>query len=631
MKLKLIPLLLVCLFGAVSMYAQTFYKPSGFTLDPQYAHAMASTGDGGAIMTGLDATSQSIFVVKTDINDNVMWDFTYKVAGLDIVPKDIIAVGGEGYLISGQSYTYPFSPVRLMISPSGSVMWGRRAAGNNRGLYFKSYYDFNQGKIVSVGAMKYGSNPYTYLVSSIKPDGTAAIDKVVTINNNTEIIAARDLVRTFDGGLLVVGSRFVTNDAYDQVYAVKLAPVSYAPQWVKKYKDQDNTFSLQATTVGAYYDFFSGQHGYIIGGVNENEPTTLLPDEGFMYRINLSGSPVWGKTYTRPIEDLNCYWYGGIHATGTDDGHPFISQHGVNDGATFQYKEYSHQFATSTQSQMMFTEIQLRFNPGAIWPSGLRAGGYYNVGTKRLVSMNVDYNLDNACNRSPQETIDYGLQLQVTEPPFAEFSLNSPIPLSFYSINRTVNPENCGNMEVDISGTLEACYEFIGMFPITLTATSSHPNTIFTWQIPPGFSGTVSGTNNQFMTITGAPQPPLFGSITDYFWVTGSYSGGVLTATTNQAFTVIYCDGRFEKTADTAPIEQITLFPNPAKSKVSVRIPDAGLPAQVQIMTLEGKVVQSREIHVAESQFELDGLSKGLYLVEVQGNLGRFVEKLIVQ
>lgn len=635
MKTKLFSLLLLCMLAIPALRAQTFYQPQGFTLDPAMGHATASTGDGGAILTGYDTGYQAMFVVKTDASDNVMWDFTYRMAGQQMVPHDIIPVGGEGYLISGRSLTHPFAAVRLMISTSGAVLWSRRTAGNRRGIYFKSIYDFNNERILSVGAIANGSNPYTFLFSSIRPDGTGAVDQVIPVENNAVVVAARDIARASDGGYLIVGSRFITNDPFDRVYAVKLAPGSYTVQWARRYDDADGTFSLQATTASSYYDIFGGGSGFIIGGKNDIDPSPLLPGEGFMYQIDDMGGVNWSRLYHRPIEDLFYYWYGGIHATGTDNGHPFVSQHLVNSGITSNYREYGHQFNSSTNSDMQFTELQLRFLPGSWWPSGMRAGGYYTVGTDRLVSTIVGFGtLENACASEGGNPLEEALTLNVTTPAVDQNTLGLPIALNFYQINRNVTAQNCGNLTVNISGLTEECFQYIGMFPITLSATSSHSDVSFSWQIPPGFSGNAWGANNQFLDITGAPTPPTGGSTTDFFWVTANYALGTLTATDNHAFTVNDCDDGWElKRADDAadPGKGLELFPNPASAQVALRLPAAELPATVRLLSLDGKVMKTLRMESPLQSIALDDIAKGLYFVEAAGKQRRHTQKLVVR
>lgn len=630
MKSTILHFILLCMFAAGSLSAQTFYKPSGFTLEPEMGHAMASTSDGGAILASYDPGYDAIFVVKTDINNNPVWDFTYRMAGQNMIPNDILVVGSHGYLICGRSLTWPFAPMRLMIGTSGNVLWSKRPAANKSGVYYKSYYDFSNDKIVSVGTVGYGSNTHTFLVSSIRPNGTAAIDQVINLTTGSSTVGAFDVTRAFDGGLIVVGSRNVYPDPDDRVYVIKLAPTSYAVQWVKEFKDDAGAFSMQVTSVTGHYDLFGGQHGYVIGGRNLNTPTILLPDEGFLFRIRDNGSLMWARSYVSPVQDVISYWYGGIHATGTDDESPYIAQINIGNGQTLNYKEYGHQFNSSTQSEMEFTELQLRFNPGSFYPAGLRAGGYYTVGTDRLVDMKVDFSLKNACSNSGKLVSDYNMGLSIEEPEFSQITLGYPSPLNFYRINRNAVKEDCANLIVSVSGATEECHEYIGMFPIILQATSSHNDVTFSWQAPPGFSGFTSGANNQFFHLTGAPAPPLYGSFTDFFQVTANYNLGTLTATTSHAFTVIYCDGEIRKWAGEA-VESPKVFPNPASEAVSVLIPSEELPATVQIVNLEGQVLKTASASDIENRIDLEGLAQGLYFIEIQGALGRHTEKLVVK
>ncbi len=71
-----------------------------------------------------------------------------------------------------------------------------------------------------------------------------------------------------------------------------------------------------------------------------------------------------------------------------------------------------------------------------------------------------------------------------------------------------------------------------------------------------------------------------------------------------------------------------TVFPNPAKSYVAVR---CAVPLRsVELFTLSGQRIKTREVAAKEAKLELNGVAPGLYLLKINSAEGSTVKKLLV-
>jgi hypothetical protein len=82
----------------------------------------------------------------------------------------------------------------------------------------------------------------------------------------------------------------------------------------------------------------------------------------------------------------------------------------------------------------------------------------------------------------------------------------------------------------------------------------------------------------------------------------------------------------------TKPVLDFSLYPNPAKGKVSFNIDFVGAGGRVILTDMFGKQVKTQSLTIGTNQVEISTLSKGFYLVSVITNDGtRTTKKLIVE
>jgi hypothetical protein len=95
---------------------------------------------------------------------------------------------------------------------------------------------------------------------------------------------------------------------------------------------------------------------------------------------------------------------------------------------------------------------------------------------------------------------------------------------------------------------------------------------------------------------------------------------------------------QYETTTSTQPIrgsEEMTLYPNPARDRVNITLPDnhPNQSVRVRIFSLNGHMVLSQQLSPTKSAFvvNITGLPDGLYLTNVQYGTQQYNTKLIIQ
>ena len=82
----------------------------------------------------------------------------------------------------------------------------------------------------------------------------------------------------------------------------------------------------------------------------------------------------------------------------------------------------------------------------------------------------------------------------------------------------------------------------------------------------------------------------------------------------------------------TKPVLDFTLYPNPARGRVSFNVELAEAGGRVVLTDVYGKAVRTQALTVGTNQIDLNNLGKGMYLVSVIASDGsRTTKKLIVE
>ena len=120
---------------------------------------------------------------------------------------------------------------------------------------------------------------------------------------------------------------------------------------------------------------------------------------------------------------------------------------------------------------------------------------------------------------------------------------------------------------------------------------------------------------------------------------------GLVPASTYQVIVRAKCDGQYTDwteavtfyTADGEGIESaegdfsVSMYPNPAKEQVSIRIDGVSGKVSVALIDMSGRTVMSDTTESSEIQFNVSALAKGTYFVRLNGEGISTVRKLVVQ
>jgi HYR domain/Secretion system C-terminal sorting domain/SprB repeat len=74
-----------------------------------------------------------------------------------------------------------------------------------------------------------------------------------------------------------------------------------------------------------------------------------------------------------------------------------------------------------------------------------------------------------------------------------------------------------------------------------------------------------------------------------------------------------------------------SVYPNPTNGMVTIDIEGNPLNASINILSLDGKLIQSTSVNQEKIKLDLNGLSKGIYIIELTGNDYKIPTRIILQ
>jgi hypothetical protein len=256
-------------------------KTFGGTNDDQ-AHSVQQTSDGGFIITGstrsLGAGTFDVFLVKTDVNGNVIWA---KTIG-DINEDDGCSVqqtSDGGYIIAGSTATNAYL---IKIDLNGNLQWSKSFGGPGDEYGFEVQQTTDGGYIITGGTNSFGAGDYD--VYLIKSDSTGNLQWSKTFGGTNDD-RSYSVKQTSDGGYILAGTTSSFGAPNYNVYLIKTD--AYGDSlWTKTF-GTGNEFgnSVCQTTEGGF--IINGSYGsggfYVIktdslgnSGCNEGTTTTII-------------------------------------------------------------------------------------------------------------------------------------------------------------------------------------------------------------------------------------------------------------------------------------------------------------------------------------------------------------------
>jgi hypothetical protein len=72
------------------------------------------------------------------------------------------------------------------------------------------------------------------------------------------------------------------------------------------------------------------------------------------------------------------------------------------------------------------------------------------------------------------------------------------------------------------------------------------------------------------------------------------------------------------------------VYPNPAQTYFTVRLPQTADPTQIKIFDVSGKLVKEVRCETQESKVTLDGIKNGIYFISLQTQLNKVIQRVVV-
>ncbi len=233
--------LLVSLLVSQNLFAKTYGA------DKDKAQSVILTMDGGYALTGGTRSSEDaqsdLLVVRLDGAGNLLWARAFGGNASDWA-ESIIQTPDGGFMVLGNTLSFGAGGIDLLllkIDSSGNLMWAKTFGGSGRDQ-------------------------------------------------------ANAIIRSSDGGFMVVGEAYGFGTGYEDLLVMKLSEFG-DPQWIKVYgtQEMEEGYSIIQTSTGDYA---------IAGSIAEQRKETTLSDI-LVLKIDSSGNPLWAVTYEGS-------WWDGI-------------------------------------------------------------------------------------------------------------------------------------------------------------------------------------------------------------------------------------------------------------------------------------------------------------------------------
>jgi hypothetical protein len=273
-----------------------------------YGESVIQTSDGGFAIAGytnsFGAGGLDVYLVKTDLSGNLMWNRTYGYAGTDVA-SSVVQTSDGGYVIAG--YTSSFGQggddvYLVKTNASGNVMWDWAYGGSGYDIG-ASVIQSSDGGFAIVG---YTNSSFSsgggYDVYLVKTNSTGNFMWSKTYGySGTDI--GFSVIQTSDGGFAIAGyTSSFGNGGYD-FYLVK-TDVSGTMIWAWAYGGTGNDIGEWVVqTSDAGYAIVGHTASFGAGG-----------DDVYLVKTNSTGNFMWDRSYGYAGTDI------GSSVVQTSDG-----------------------------------------------------------------------------------------------------------------------------------------------------------------------------------------------------------------------------------------------------------------------------------------------------------------------
>lgn len=281
-----------------SLGNESFARSIGSS-DPNYAQAIAQTGDGGFIMAGYNVTTTTDddwLLLKTNANGDSMWSRTYG-GMLEDQCNSVHQTSDGGYILAGYSRSFGDGTDDAWVmktNSSGDSLWSWVFPQEYAGR-FTTAGEVAGGGYFAVGweFITAGSDFESFLVR-MDTDGDTLWTLHCGTGSNTD--HCLNAVQTSDGGFILAGEQWTTSNIHWDLLLQKISSIG-EQVWARTYgspSEQDYGFSVLETVDG----------GYVVGGYTASYGCG--GDDMWLLRTDSQGDSLWSMTFGGPGTE-RCY------------------------------------------------------------------------------------------------------------------------------------------------------------------------------------------------------------------------------------------------------------------------------------------------------------------------------------
>ena len=291
------------------IWAKTF---GGEYLD--YGYSVQQTTDGGYIITGITrsyGSGEDVWLIKTDINGEKIWDKTFEGSYND-GGYSVQQTTDAGYIITGNTNYYDISPGNIWLIKTdayGEKVWDKTFGGLNDENGYSIQQTSDNGYIIAGETNSFGAGGWDFWF--IKTDSNGIEEWNRTFGEEGDDRGSY-VQQTTDGGYIITGSIFTNNTGKYDIWLIK-TDSNGNEEWNRKFGQinySENSKSIQQTT----------DLGYIITGYTSKNNCDFL-----LIKTDINGYEIWNMTYGGEKSDCG---YSGKQTT--DSGYIIV-------GNTYSY------------------------------------------------------------------------------------------------------------------------------------------------------------------------------------------------------------------------------------------------------------------------------------------------------
>lgn len=295
----------------------TFNKIYGGS-ENDWAYAVKQTSDGGYILAGsthsYGAGIEDVWLVKTDMNGNMVWDKTFGGSNVDVVAS-VQQTSDGGYILAGWTVSFGTGGDAWLLKTDGdgNEVWNHTFGKENTPDLVMDVQQTRDGEYVLVGSTDLGGGIYDAWLIKTDEDGNKIWDYTFGENGNDQ---AKAVQQTSDGGYIIAGSFGSPVNGYEDFWLIK-TDENGIMAWDTTFggSSGDIAYAVQQTIDG----------GYIIAG------STVSFGAGhadfWLVKTDENGNMLWDRTYGGSDQD---YAYGMRQ---TSDGGYIIAGYTFSFGA----------------------------------------------------------------------------------------------------------------------------------------------------------------------------------------------------------------------------------------------------------------------------------------------------------